>query len=157
MKRNGLAAALLVWAALGAAEIQAAEWLVTPQEMTREQELLASGQTPPPPLRRRAVADGPELALLKPVSLSQPLKAPFPINLAFKPKDGAQVVPESFRALYGAFRLDITDRIVKHAKVGANGIDLDKAEIPSGSHRLVLQVRDDKNRLGETEIRFSVE
>ena len=151
MKRSGIAAALLIWACAGMAD----EWLVTPDEVAQDQQQLAAGKQPP---RRRAFnSDGPELTLLKPTALGEPLKAPFPISLVFKPKEGAKVVPESFRALYGAFRLDITDRIVKHAKVGANGINLDKAEIPTGSHRLLLQVRDDRDRLGETEIRFSVE
>jgi hypothetical protein len=34
---------------------------------------------------------------------------------------------------------------------------LDNAKIPAGKHRLTLQIADEKERIGERELRFEVE
>lgn len=155
MKRLLKAAPLFLALTVSATVLADPAWLVTPDEAARDWK--RSQIEDAPRVAKSFVPGAPDLALVKPANLAEPLKAPFPINLAFKAKDGAAIVPESFKALYGTFRLDITDRIVRHAKVTAGGINLDKAEIPSGSHKLILQVKDDRNRQGEVELRFSVD
>ena len=127
-------------------------WLVSAEEVARSTQ---AGE----PLWRMAkdlVVDAPRLVLLEPAALDEPLHSPFPIHLEFEAADGAHIVPESFRALYGFFKLDITDRILKHAAVRPEGLTLDEASIPAGRHELLLRIDDDHKRRGEMLLKFSV-
>jgi hypothetical protein len=64
---------------------------------------------------------------------------------------------KSFQALYGALKLDITDRIMQKAKVTASGLKIDNAQIPKGTHRLFLAVSDVKGRRTDRELRIQVQ
>jgi hypothetical protein len=59
--------------------------------------------------------------------------------------------------MYGAFKLDITGRITKFVQVTKEGFTLEKAQIPPGKHRMILQVQDEKQRVAERELRVEVE
>ncbi len=54
-------------------------------------------------------------------------------------------------------RIDLTDKIRGNATLTESGLLADKASIPNGSHRLLLQVADMAGRVTETELRFSVD
>jgi hypothetical protein len=97
----------------------------------------------------------PAIEIRQPSLLSQPLTAPLAIELNFLAAD-APIVPDSFRAYYGNLKLNITDRIVKKVKVLADGLRIDDAEIPSGQHRILLIIEDEKGRRGERELKFTV-
>ena len=56
--------------------------------------------------------------------------------------------PESFRALYGAFRVDITSRLLQVAKLSAEGLTVEAASLPVGSHRIFLEIEDSVGRTG---------
>ena len=129
-------------------------WLVTPAEA-----LAYKGQDgfeEPPMLRMRAVV--PLIEILKPEPAADlKVKAPFGIKVQFRSQSDAEIVPDTFKVLYGAFKIDITNRITKFVKVTATGFDLDNAKIPEGKHRLTLQVQDSKQRVAERELRVEVE
>lgn len=97
----------------------------------------------------------PAIEIRRPQLLSQPLTAPLAIELNFLAAD-APIVPETFRAYYGNLKLNITDRIVKKVKVLADGFRIDDAEIPSGQHKILLVIEDEKGRRGERELKFTV-
>ena len=97
----------------------------------------------------------PAIEIRRPQLLSQPLTAPLAIELSFLAAD-APIVPETFRAYYGNLKLNITDRIVKKVKVFAEGLRIDDAEIPSGQHKILLVIEDEKGRRGERELKFTV-
>lgn len=131
-------------------------WLITPQEVSQE---TAWVEDHPSAMRLSAkppTPGSPDIDLLAPSNLNDPIKAPFPIHLVFKAKDGAVIKPESFRILYGFLKLDITDRLTGHAKVGPDGIEVASADIPPGSHHLITRVSDDRGRQGETDFDFTV-
>jgi hypothetical protein len=46
---------------------------------------------------------------------------------------------------------------MSHAKVQPDGIEVAKAEIPPGTHRLFTRVSDDKGHQGEMEFDFTVQ
>ncbi|MDD5248756.1 MAG: hypothetical protein PHY45_07215 [Rhodocyclaceae bacterium] len=150
------------WLALAAIACAAAAlaqptWLVTPDE-ARQDAAWAQQHPAADEFTTRAFAPGaPDISMVSPASLAEPLKAPFPIRIVFKAQDGATIKPESFRALYGFLKVDITERLAGRAKVGPEGISVDSANIPAGNHRIVLRVSDDRDRQGETEIRFTVQ
>ena len=146
-----------IFAALSPLASAGPNWLVSPEEVRQEAAWEASHVLPVRSKTRALTVGGPDIDLLAPASLAAPLKAPFPIRLAFKARDGATIKPESFRALYGFLKIDITERLVSRAKIGPGGIEVDKADIPAGNHRLTLRISDDRERQTETEVRFSVE
>jgi hypothetical protein len=62
------------------------------------------------------------------------------IDLRFLTSGAAKINWDSLKILYGAFKLDITDRVKKEAKVLPDGIQIASANLPIGSHKLVIQV-----------------
>ena len=110
----------------------------------------------PPALRARALT--PLIEVVKPaVSADNKVTAPFPSVVQFFGQQDAPILPDTFRVYYGAFKLDITDRIAKYVTVRPDGFTLDAANIPKGKHRLTLQVKDEKQRIAERELRLEVE
>lgn len=99
------------------------------------------------------VSGGPVIELLNPQLLSQAIKSPTRIVLLFKPSD-SPVNFASFKVLYGKARFDITSRIMKKAKVGANTIIVEDVELPEGEHRFAILIADVQGRLSTRE--FSV-
>ena len=79
------------------------------------------------------------------------------IAVRFNAVAPAKIDPESFRVLYGSFRLNITDRIRKVASVREDGIAVEGAVLPAGNHRLVLVIADSAGRVSEKDIRLTVE
>ena len=90
-------------------------------------------------------------------SLTGPVKAPVSIDLRCLTSGAAKINWESLKILYGAFKLDITDRVKKEAKVLPDGIQIASANLPSGSHKLLIQVANTEGKQAEREVRFTVE
>ena len=100
----------------------------------------------------------PQIDILKPEPVADlKVKAPFAISVLFKGQSDAAIDPATFKVMYGAMKFDITSRITKFVKVTPTGFSLENAQIPSGKHRLILQVQDDKQRVAERELRVEVE
>lgn len=100
----------------------------------------------------------PTIEVLQPQAVAdQKVKAPFPIAIKFKAREDAPIVPSTFKVLYGALRMDITSRITKFVQPTEEGLTFDKAQIPTGKHRLFLVVEDAKQRVAERELRIEVE
>lgn len=127
--------------------------LVTPEEAQRSQ------QAPPVVEAASSVPDplAPMIAVVDPQKIDKALKNPFRMEIDFKAQPGAQLDFSSFKAYYGAFKVDITDRLLKEATRTASGLRLSNVNVPSGSHKIVLRIKDDQNRMGERELYFKVE
>jgi hypothetical protein len=137
----------------GAVPDLAEGWLLTPDEVQQFRGAEGFDQ-----LRPRTRAALPAIEVLQPVpGGEEKVKAPFPIAVNFKPRDDAPIVPSTFKVLYGALRIDITNRITKYAQPTEKGIAFDKAQIPAGKHRLFILVEDAKQRVAERELRIEVE
>lgn len=83
--------------------------------------------------------------------------SPIDIDVSFISADDAQVVPDSLRIRYGAFGIDVTNRVVENATVGTTGIKSNGAELPPGRHSLTVSIKDTKGRLGKGRFRFRIE
>lgn len=140
---------------IAAATLDGADtWLVSPLEAQDYQG--AQGFAQPALLRAKALV--PVIDILQPEPTAESkVRAPFSIVVRFKGQPDAEILPASFKVLYGALRLDITGRITKYVNVSSEGFALENAKIPVGRHRLILQIADDKQRLGERELKFEVE
>lgn len=154
LARAGVAALLLC---SGAAQAQAGGGfdLITP---TEAQQAAKAELDAPPEIRTRQLAlpkgNVPGIRVLSPTTT--PVAAPLRIELAFTPTPGARIVPASFRVLYGLLKIDLTERMRKHATVTETGVVVDRASIPEGQHRLILQVADDLGNTAEQELRIRV-
>ena len=100
---------------------------------------------------------GPFIQVIDPTSLDVPLKNPFKMEVLFKPQQGATLDFTSFKALYGALKLDITDRLLKEATKTPTGIRLANVDVPSGRHKLLLSIKDNQGHISAKEIIFRVE
>jgi len=126
-------------------------WLVTPDEAR------ASMAAPVMPEPKTLVhPDAPRIELMAP-DVKSPVGSPTRIQLRFRSSAPATVRPETFKVRYGAFRIDITERLSGVAKVTAEGIDVSEARLPKGSHKLNIEVQDSAQRVGQRTIEFTVE
>ena len=138
----------------GALPVLADGWLVSPAEAQtfRGQD----GFNAPAALRARAIV--PLIDILQPEPGGDlKVKTPFTISVVFKGQSDAAINPATFKVFYGALKIDITSRITQYVTVTKDGFSLTDAKIPSGKHRLTLQVQDDKQRVAERELRLVVE
>lgn len=145
----------LALTALGAMTCLAAH--AAPWVLVTEQEALAA-RAAPEPMRAKAVPapDSPRINLLLP-NIASPVASPTRIQLKFEPTAPARIRPESFKVRYGAFRLDITSRIMATSQVTPEGIDVAEAALPKGSHRLFVEIQDSQGRTSERQLQFVVE
>ncbi|MEO0314087.1 MAG: hypothetical protein RI928_543 [Pseudomonadota bacterium] len=143
------AAALMLCCTMPASAIE----LVTAEEASRSQQappVVEAHSSAPDPL-------APMIAVVDPQKIDKALKNPFRMEIDFKTQAGAQLDFSTFKAYYGAFKVDITDRLLKEATRTASGLRLSNVNVPSGSHKIVLRIKDDQNRMGERELYFKVE
>lgn len=145
---------LLVTAAIGMVLLDGAAaqrvMLITPEEASASK--AAGGLITP---RSAPQPGAPQISLVSP-DVSKPVGAPTPIELRFLVTPPAEVRPETFRALYGAFRIDITQRLLGVAKVTKDGISVGEAVLPSGRHQLALMITDSLGRETQSVVSFSV-
>ena len=99
--------------------------------------------------------DAPKIELVSP-KLDSAISSPTQIQLKFIPKTPAITKPETFRILYGTFQIDITERLLKVATVTPQGISVPEAKLPSGKHKLVLNIQDSDGRVCSRLIEFEI-
>jgi hypothetical protein len=143
------AAVLMLCCAISASAID----LVTAEEARRSQ------QAPPVAEAMSSSPDpmAPLIAVVDPQTIDKAVKNPFRMEIDFKTQAGARLDFSTFKAYYGAFKIDITDRLLKEATRTSSGLRLSNVNVPSGSHKIVLRIKDDQNRMGERELYFKVE
>ena len=101
--------------------------------------------------------DEPLIEVISPVIKDGKVASPVSIEVRFKPAAGKAIDSSTFKIFYGAFKLDVTSRLLKTAKVTNAGFAIDRADIPAGAHRLVMRVSDDSGATGLRELKFTVE
>lgn len=125
--------------------------LVTPEESAASD--AAGGMLIP---RMAPQPGAPKIELVAP-DLQRPINVPTKIELRFVTNAPAEPKPESFKALYGAFKIDITSRILSSAKVTKQGITVSEAQLPAGKHQLVLTLTDTLGREAQQVLAFTVQ
>ncbi len=98
----------------------------------------------------------PQIELLSP-DISKPVTAPTSIEVRFVGNPPSEPKPDTFRVLYGAFRIDITQRLLGVAKVSKEGIKVKDAVLPKGRHQLSLMISDSMGRQNQQVVAFTVE
>jgi hypothetical protein len=124
--------------------------LVTEQEAAASR--AAGGMMTP---RVTSQAGGPRIEVLVP-DVSKPVSAPTGIEVRFVATAPAEPRPESFRVLYGAFKIDVTQRLLGVTKVTKDGITVSDAVLPAGTHQLFLLIADTFGRESTRVVSLSV-
>ncbi|MBV9696440.1 MAG: hypothetical protein JO005_05875 [Gammaproteobacteria bacterium] len=150
----GVVAALLAGASAGAVPGGGFE-LLSDQEYRSE--LTARGLPGATLVARAADLNAPSITVVTPDSTA-PIQPPVDIDVRFKPAAGASVNVGSLKILYGFLRLDITQRILSApgVQVTSAGLTAKGARLPSGSHKLLIQVADNLGRGASRLLEFTV-
>jgi len=127
-----------------------------PGLLVSEQEALASRAAPQLSARTARVPDAPQIDIIAP-GIKGSITSPTVVQLRFKPVSPAVIKPGSFKALYGAFRIDITSRLLKVARLDGEGLTVEGAQLPSGSHRIALEIEDSAGRVGSQLLSVTVQ
>jgi hypothetical protein len=106
---------------------------------------------------RAADLNAPAISVVQP-DRSAPIQPPVDIDVRFKPAEGASVNVGSLKITYGWLGLDITQRILgaPGVQVSSGGLKASGARLPSGSHKLVIEVADNYGRAGRQPLEFTV-
>ena len=109
-------------------------------------------------LNSRSVSQpgSPQIEFLTP-DISKPVSAPTNIDIRFVGNPPSEPKPDTFRVLYGSFRIDITQRLLGVAKVSKDGIKVKDAVLPKGRHQLSLMITDSMGRQNQQVVAFTVE
>lgn len=129
-------------------------WLVTPEEYAKE---LSSDIETKSLSFDSQEALAPKIVLLKPRLSKKGIGSPITIELEFQPQSDAKIVPSSLKVLYGVFRIDITDRLLENkAAVTEKGVFVEDAKLPSGEHKVIVEIKDDQDREGRASYSIKV-
>ncbi len=127
-----------------------------PLMLVTQQEAIASNNAPPTFTPKFVPEkDAPRIEVAAP-NLAAPLTSPMPIQMNFAATSPATIKPETFRVLYGAFQIDVTQRLLSAAKITAQGMNVLEASLPSGKHKLHLSVEDSAGRKGYRLVEFQI-
>ena len=128
------------------------EWvaLVTRQHSRRENAAPHKQAAPAAP------RSGAPIIRIEEPNTTRPIKSPVRIRVTFQPASNATIVVNSLRVRYGSLGIDITRRILAHARPTASGVTVDDAELPRGRHRVTIQIADNLGRVGTKSLQFTV-
>ena len=111
---------------------------------------------PAPRAVARTDPDAPKIEVRAP-QLDGVIRSPAKVDLRFSVNDPARVKMDSLRVLYGAFRIDITSRFLKLAKLQPEGITVEEVNLPQGSHRIWVEIQDTLGRQGTQMLSVTVQ
>jgi hypothetical protein len=124
--------------------------------LVSREEMQASNEAPLQMTPRTSpVKDAPRIELITP-KVPGTVGSPTVIDLRFQATTPGDIKPESFKALYGTFQIDITKRLLSVAKVTGSGVRVEEASLPKGRHKLLLVVEDSLGRTGNQTVEFEV-
>jgi hypothetical protein len=104
---------------------------------------------------RAGVTRGPQIIALLPKPDAKGVSSPFHFQVKFVARSGAKIDSDSVHVMYLKKPLvELTDRLKQYIK--ADGIDVDAAEAPPGTHSIRIDVNDSESRAGSTILTFNV-
>ncbi len=107
---------------------------------------------------RAADFNAPTITVVKP-GHSAHLQPPIDIDVHFAPAPGATINISTLKILYGFLKLDITRRILQApgVRVSPEGLKASGAQLPRGSHKLLIELADNLGRTGRQPVEFTVQ
>jgi hypothetical protein len=99
--------------------------------------------------------DGPSIEVVQP-TIDGAVAVPITIRLRWRPKESTTIDLSSFRVSYGWIELDVTKEIREHAEITQDGLLAKDAKLPSGNHRMTVEIADNLHHLGMRTFEFTV-
>jgi hypothetical protein len=132
------------------AEAAPDEWLITPMEAQMQ---IRAGSYAEPAAAAEGL--GPEIILKNPTMFKK-VRSPIDIFIAFEPgKSGKRADMGTLEVmLIGFININITDRLREYIR--GNNLDVEKAKLPDGEHRLRMGIRDVDGNLNERDVVVTV-
>ena len=124
--------------------------LVTRRQQQREN-AAPHTQTAPAPSR----AGAPTIRIEEP-DITRPIRSPVNIRISFQAAANARIAVNSLRVRYGFLGIDITRRILAHARPTPSGVFVEDAELPRGRHKVTIQIADNMGRVGSKSFDFNI-
>jgi hypothetical protein len=122
--------------------------LMTPEEEARDN---AAPHLPGP-----ADLPAPPVIQLRHPDISRPLNNPTTIELRFGAGSGSAVDMRTFKATYGWLGINITSRLLKHAKKTSNTLLAENVDLPLGDHKVTVSIANTSGKTASLTFRFSV-
>jgi hypothetical protein len=88
--------------------------------------------------------------------ITRPVRSPVNIGIRFQAAANARIAVNSLRVRYGFLGIDITRRILAHARPTPTGVFVEEAELPRGRHKVTIQIADNMGRVGVKSFDFNV-
>jgi hypothetical protein len=105
-------------------------------------------------MNMRGLTRGPGIEQLSPHP-DQSVNSPLPLKIKFQIRNKVAIDLMSVKLIYlKATPVDLTERIKKH--LTPDGIEMDQAEAPAGTHVLRLDLKDKQGRVGTAIIKLTV-
>jgi hypothetical protein len=147
----------MIWRAPGAMLLApalaraAGMWsLVSPDEVARDR------AAPRKPITRGMLPPGAPVIQVERPNTEAQLPRPFSVRVRFVPAPDASIVTSTFKATYGWLGIDITERLLEHATLTADGLTADDVNAPAGEHRVTVSIGDSRGRVGSRTFRFTI-
>jgi hypothetical protein len=110
---------------------------------------------PPDTTAARGISRGPRVMVVSPPLNGGLVQSPVNLRLRFESFGGARINAESVVITYKKIPpIDLTQRLT--AFIRSDGIDMPAAEVPPGTHRIQVEVKDSDGRSGWVDFTFSV-
>ncbi|MGD0641661.1 MAG: hypothetical protein ABSC22_13015 [Roseiarcus sp.] len=122
--------------------------------VTEAEAALPAGEAPAlimrgSPMRR------PNILVVSPPPTAGLMHSPIDLKLRFHAFGGAEIDPESVVVTYlKQPAIDITQRIAPF--ITAQGVEIDKVEVPAGAHRFWIELKDKSGHVGAAEVSFQI-
>ena len=126
--------------------------LVTPQEDARDR---AAPHRSGHKRLAMVVPGAPLIQLLRP-DISRPINNPTTIVVRFSAGAGAAIDMRTFRATYGWLEIDVTNRLLAHAKKTPDSLFAENVHLPLGEHSVTLSIADTSGKTASRTFNFSV-
>ena len=88
--------------------------------------------------------------------ITRPVRSPVNIRIRFQAAANARIEVNTLRVRYGRLGIDLTRRILAHARPTSSGVFVEDAELPRGRHRVTIQIADNMGRVGSKSFDFNV-
>jgi len=109
---------------------------------------------PPDSSSERGITRGPLVRIVFPPPTGGQIKSPFSLQVKFESRGGSKVDLDSVVVTYRRIpAIALTQRIKRY--INADGIEIPVAEVPPGTHRIRIEVRDSEGRAGLADFTFT--
>jgi hypothetical protein len=149
MHRRSLIFGVIAFSYFGARSANA--WPLVTREQQRRENAAPHNQTAPAP----SPSGAPTITIEEP-EITRPVRSPVNIRIRFQAAANARIAVNSLRVRYGRLGIDITRRILAHARPTPSGVFVEDAELPRGRHRVTIQIADNMGRVGSKSFDFNV-